>query len=469
MKVYPILSIVISCFSLSLYSQDSVIISASTQYEDPNLIKRILVGKNYREVWAMPVQMKVFDIDKEKGGLKITELGGGQQTKSLRMKDKKGTEWVLRTVDKDVNGALPPILRKTFMKKIVQDQISSAYPYAPLAVGYLAKTLELAAPDPELFYIPDDTRFGEHRKLFANAVCMLEKTEPTFDGSEAWDTDKLYDELKKKPDNRVDGLMLLKARLLDMLIGDWDRHKLQWKWGKQKKDDNDVYYPVPRDRDQAFFQSNGLLVKLVRPFTLKHMVGFTDNDRKLTKLSKKAWSFDKQLLNELDAEQWKLVISNFQKTLNDDVLDKAIKRMPPEVVARDGAVIMNKLKKRRDGMMEYGMKYYKFLSREVKLMGTEQDDIYKVTAAGDGIKITATDDKGKKVRWQRTFNADETRKIHINLLKGADQFIVDEKVNSDIKVSLTEDEKDTVKLNGKLKVSREKEKKKEKKEEKKEK
>ena len=36
--------------------------------------------------------------------LPLKELGGGQQTKSLRLLDKNGQEWVLRTTDKDVAG-----------------------------------------------------------------------------------------------------------------------------------------------------------------------------------------------------------------------------------------------------------------------------------------------------------------------------------------------------------------------------
>ena len=45
----------------------------------------------------MPVRMPVFDIQKLQGGLKVIELGGGQQTKSLRLQDKQGVDWVATT------------------------------------------------------------------------------------------------------------------------------------------------------------------------------------------------------------------------------------------------------------------------------------------------------------------------------------------------------------------------------------
>ena len=224
------------CFSMfsQITAQDSVIISASDQFKEPSLFRRIIVGKNYRETWALPVKMKIFFIEKEKGGLTITELGGGQQTKSLRMKDKDSIEWVLRTVDKDVEKAMPSFLAKTMAKKIVQDMVSGAHPYAPLTVAHLAKTLKLAAPDPQLFYVPEDPAFGEYKMMFKDQVCMLEKADPTFDNSDSKSTDKLYEELIKDQNHRVEEKMLLQARLLDMLIADWDRHKDQWKWGENK-------------------------------------------------------------------------------------------------------------------------------------------------------------------------------------------------------------------------------------------
>src|SRR5688572_17929402 len=100
-------------YSISAYPQgairartDSVIAPVSLKYKDPSLFKKFFMGRNYRTVWETPVTFPVFRISQM--GLKIEELGGGQQTKSLQMEDKQGREWVLRTIDKDVEKALPP-------------------------------------------------------------------------------------------------------------------------------------------------------------------------------------------------------------------------------------------------------------------------------------------------------------------------------------------------------------------------
>ena len=91
--------------------KDSVVISASDKYKDKFGFRKTFLGQNYRKVWATPVTIKEFNIKKEKGGFTIKSLGGGKQTKSLRLTDKDGHEWTLRTVDKDPEKALPTNLQ----------------------------------------------------------------------------------------------------------------------------------------------------------------------------------------------------------------------------------------------------------------------------------------------------------------------------------------------------------------------
>jgi hypothetical protein len=450
-----ILFFTITC--LTAYAQDSVIVSASDKYVGPSLLNVVLIGKNYRHIWSTPVKMKMLDITTEKGGLKPTELGGGFQTKSLRLKDKKGIEWVLRTVDKDVEKAVPVWLRKTFAQDLVQDMISAGHPYAPLTVAHIAKALHIAAPDPELLFVPDDPAFKEHRKIFANTICMLEKSNPTLDDSDSKSTDGLYEKLKESSENFVDDTTLLKARLLDMLIADWDRHADQWKWGIKSQEGKNMYYPIPRDRDQAFFLSTGLLVKVVRLFTLKHFVGFTDNNKKLIKLNNKSYAFDKKLLNKLDEADWKRIISAFQRTVNDELLAAAINKMPAEVVNKNGDIILNKLKKRRDGLMEYGMRYYAFINNEVEINGTEEADIAKISSNGKNLILSLQNQKSAKPYFTRSFDPGETKKISLKLFDGADQFIVDNNVSSPIKVILdTGKGNDQFQVNSKLRLETDK-------------
>ena len=88
---------------------DTVISPASTQYRT-SFPGRLIAGNNYRQEWTTPVAMPVFHL--KESGLIIKELGGGMQTKSLRLLDKNKREWVLRSVDKEAEGALPKNKKK---------------------------------------------------------------------------------------------------------------------------------------------------------------------------------------------------------------------------------------------------------------------------------------------------------------------------------------------------------------------
>ena len=85
--------------------KDTVNISASDRYKPVKGFRKMMLGQNYRPEWTTPVNMKVFNINKERGGFTATGLGGGKQTLSLHLKEKKtGKEWVLRAVDKLPSG-----------------------------------------------------------------------------------------------------------------------------------------------------------------------------------------------------------------------------------------------------------------------------------------------------------------------------------------------------------------------------
>jgi len=455
-KQLYILSLLLS--SLPVFAQDSVIVSASKQYSHPGLLQVIFMGKNYRDTWELPVKMPVFNIHTVKGGLSIKELGGGQQTKSLRLIDKDSVEWALRTVEKDVEGALPKLLRNTIAEKTTQDMVSASHPYASITVGELARALELHAPMPEVYFIPDDPAFGEYRQLFAHAVCMLERSNPSINNDPSFSTEEFMVELGKKPAAKVDSRMLLKARLLDMLIADWDRHLDQWKWGMVKRNGKEVFYPIPRDRDQAFFYSDGFLVKFVRLFAMKHLAGFTHTNRQLNNLNRKAWQFDRLLMNDLTEADWITIITNFQSTLNDAQLQKAVAKLPKEVYDKDGAVILSKLISRRNDMMEYGLKYYRFLVQNAEVIGTNKEDRVRVSSNRDSVVLSIHSKDTEQLIFKRSYHPDQTRTIKLSLLDGNDEMIIDENIKSRIRFLLNGGQgQDSFKMNSDLRITADKE------------
>jgi len=212
--------------------KDTFTIAASKDFPLIHGLKKFFMGQNYRGEWSTPVNMRVFNLNKEKGGMKINGLGGGTQTKSLRLiENKTGKEWVLRSLNKNPTKAIPEGFRGELANDLVAELSSASHPYAALTFPALAKPLGLNVPKPELVFVPDDPALGYYRPLFANNVCMLEERHATPDGSDSKTTAKLITKMLDENDHLPFQKEVLKARLLDILTGDFARHFDQWRGG----------------------------------------------------------------------------------------------------------------------------------------------------------------------------------------------------------------------------------------------
>jgi len=432
---------------------DTVVSSASLQYNNTSFLGRILSGSNYRQEWSTPVTMPVFYI--KKNGFSIKELGGGMQTKSLRLLDNNNKEWVLRTVDKEAKGALPKGLRYPIVINFVQDMISAAHPYAPLVVDYLARSAHIIAPKPKLYFVKDQAELGPHRNIFANTVCYLEQREPTPDNSDTKKTEKVMEKIIEENDHLVLQEMVLQARLLDMLVGDWDRHSDQWRWGTVDSGSAKYYYAIPRDRDQAFFWTNGLFPRFIKLFAMKYINGFKRESKGLKNLNYKSWEFDKTFLNELDAAMWERNIKSFQQKLSDKAIQDAVQKLPKEIYAIDGKKLEERLKSRRNSLLKNAMKYYDFISGTVTVFGTEENEIFKIKGEKEITVSVYRDNKKRPAEkiYERVFEPDDTGHIYLEGFGGDDQFLIDKMTASKIKIKIRGGKgKDVYDFNGKVKA-----------------
>ncbi len=232
---------------------DSVIVAANAGYAASPL-KSFLLGDHHRSIWSSPVNVPVFDIGTAFGGLRPIKRGGGQQTVSLRLENADGRQYVLRSIDKRPENSIPEVFRQTIAKDILRDQTSAQHPFGAFVVGSLADAVGIFHTNPQLVYVPDDPRLGPFRETFANQLMMLEDR-PDDDMSDAPNygfskdvvsVGKLYEELLDDNDNRVDQRAYLRARLFDMLLSDWDRHRDQWRWATFDESDEKIFRPIPR-------------------------------------------------------------------------------------------------------------------------------------------------------------------------------------------------------------------------------
>ena len=421
--------------------QDTVTIAARKDFAPVHGFKKFFMGQNYRREWSTPVNMKVLNINSEKGGLKIRSLGGGKQTKSLQLTDKRGKEWVLRSMVKNTANIIPDVYRSNMAQDLVKELSSASHPYAAFIVPELAKSLHIPVPQPELFFVPDDPALGIYRPLFANTVCMLEEKEVSLDSSNTKSTAKTINKMLEENDHLADEPAVLRARLLDMVLGDFDRHFDQWKWGTIDTGKGKIYYPVPRDRDQALFLSDGFIVRAASGRAMPYLKGFRNNIPKVNWLGYTARDFDRFFLTGLDIQQWEKTITTVQQSLTDSVIRTAVNKMPAEIKRFNNEKIIRKLESRRNLLSTDALTYYRFISRKVNVVGSNLQEYFKVSGAANGgleVKVYART-KGNDtsfVMYHRVFDPAVTKEIRLYGLHDNDHFEITENASSRIKIRI---------------------------------
>ncbi|MBS4061629.1 MAG: BamA/TamA family outer membrane protein [Bacteroidetes bacterium] len=414
---------------------DSMEAIASERYEISET-GYIWMGQNYRDVWSTPLKAPVFDIGTKKGGLKILKRGGGQQTFSLRLEDKDGRQFVLRSIEKDVEGAIPEELHKTFAMDLVQDQISASNPYAAPVVATLAGHAGVFHTNPEVVYVPDDPRFGIYRHDVADKLFLFEER-PDDDRSDVASfgrseniisTAKVIEKTTASSNHFVDEDAVLRARLFDIVINDWDRHEDQWRWAGFESNGQTVYKPIPRDRDQAFFVNEGVIPWIAaRKWLLPKIQGFTEYTENMEGQSFNARYFDRSFLTQSSWAAWLRQIDSLRVLLSPKKIDLAMHTFPREVYPVCGPETARILKARLENLEPMARKLYLSLAKEVSITGTDESDYIEIIALSDtvlqitGYELKKNGQKGRQF-YHRMFYASETGKIHLYGLEGKDQF-----------------------------------------------
>ena len=329
-------------------------------------------------------------------------------------------------------------MRGSFAADVVQDQISASHPYGAFVVPYMAEDAGIYHTNPKAVYIPDDPRFGKYREDFANTVCLYEerpsrnwKDAAHFGNSKKIvNTTKVLEKLQDDNDNRVDQEFVLRNRLFDLFIADWDRHEDQWRWASFKEKKGTMYRPIPRDRDQAFFVNQGRIPRIAsRKWAMPKFQGFDHDLKNVPGFMFNARYFDRSFLNGLERQDWLNMAEQLKTRLTDSSIESAINQWPDSVYQLTGQEVSDKLKSRRDKLTDFAISHYEFLAREVDVVGSDKRERFELERKDGGqsvlkvYKLKKDGTNGKEL-YSRTFYRKETKEIRLYGLGGKDDFRV---------------------------------------------
>ena len=417
----------------------------SEEETDKSGFYTFLWGDRYSQAYSTPIKAKTAMLDTLYGGLTIVRKGGGSQSNSLRLKDSLGREYVMRGLRKNALNYIQAFAFKDqyvegqFNETAAQDLIlhvfTGAHPYTPFVVARLSEAIGVLHTTPELYYVPHQKTIEPYNDTFGDELYMIEAHagddhghKPGFAYSdELIGTDDMLIEIRSDEDIIVDEVAYIRARLFDMLIGDWDRHHDQWRWATTKENGKTVYQPVPRDRDQVFSNMNdGFLMGLGSYLipAARLLQPFSPDLRSPKWFNLEVYPLDQALISESTHDVWNEQVQIITSNLTDAVIEESFSNIPEELQNDAIDEIKFNLKARRDNLQKISDEYYAYINKIAIVRGTDKDDYFDIERLPDGeTHIKAFRIKGgekKDLFHERKYTKEETREIWLYALDDDD-------------------------------------------------
>src|SRR5450755_1108106 len=433
----PFIVLTMISFGSVLYAQtedtnfpDSLNGTAHKGFDAVRKWHRFFFGENYRKEWSAVTKPPVIHLSTFRGGLVAVRQGGGNQTHSLKLRDKDGMEWVLRSVDKYHEAILPDELKETFVSDIVTDAMSAQHPYSALVVPPIANAVGVPHAHPMIGIVAPDPVLGTYAKTFEGLICLLEEREPT---GKSVNYIEMQEALDSNNDNSFDSTVFLRARILDVFIGDWDRHDDQWRFKPERNGAGLKYIPVPRDRDQVFYTNQGVFPYLEsRPYVQPFFEGFNPKIRNVGTFLFTSTLLNARLINQFSYDDWMRITNDFVNEVTDSVLDLAIEQLPVSAFDIRHRDLLNILKSRRADLPRAMSAYFYFLNKNVFIQTSNKNEFIQIKDTLNkemqvSIYRLSRKDKIRQVIFSKTYDPRFTKEIRFFIGRGEDSIVIDNK------------------------------------------
>jgi hypothetical protein len=424
----PALLLLIGVTAAGVLAEETRTVAAGPQFKAGGF-HRFWFGDGYRDLWTAPIEVPVLDLQKTGGGLTPVRVVGQAQGLGLAFKGADGKAYTFRSLHKHPERMLPESLRDRWPAKIAQDQSSHTHPAAGLILSPLQEAAGIAHTNPQLVVVPDDPALGEFRKMFAGEFGTIDEFPlPAADGrpgfmgaTEIASTTALWKRWLEGPGNRIDSPAFLRARVLDLWVDNFDRHRGQWRW--MRIPGQDLYQPLPEDPDMVLVHHDGFLMANLRGRIPKQLKFGPEYTSKLEGPLSNNFEVDRWLLSDLDRDAWEKVAKDLAGLFTMEVTDSALRRMPAQWYAINGKETLAALEKRRAGLVDYVLRVYDYYAKDVDVHATDRAEVVTLArAADDSLEVTiALADRGASPWYRRRFLPGETDEVRVYLHGGDDR------------------------------------------------
>lgn len=431
------------------YTESSIYDSAMTK---KSRFYEFLWGKHYRNYYSKKIRVRNLQLDTVFGGVKPDRAGGGHQTKSLRLETQSGNEYVIRALKKSgirflqsvafKNQYVEDEFRGSYADRFILDFYTTSHPYTPLVIGPMSDKVGIRHTTPLLYYVPKQPVLKNFNDNFGDEMYYLEDRpmETEENPNKVISTDEVMRNLAKDEKYKMNEKAWIKARLFDMLIGDWDRHHDQWKFEASKDNGKVIYSPIPKDRDQAFSKYDGFVTGIIMAFPeLKHMQTFDYKIANLKWFNREPYPLDLVFAKNALQQDWLDVAADIQTNLTEADIREAFQYLPKEIQDETTEDLIQKLLKRKADLPGYASQYFAILQEKVMLAGTDKKDKFVINRLpGDEteISIYRLKKSGEELQSSKKYSGKLTKEILLYGLDDDDEFLVQGTSNSSIRIKL---------------------------------
>ena len=422
----------------SIYSQNQI--DKSDWYQT-------FFGQHYREIYGRNIQANTLNFTHE--NLFPIREKEELQSINLRLQSELGKDFVLIPIKKNSTQLIQTLAYKndyvanefedTFTQKFIQDFQTTQHPFYPLVVSEIAEKVNVNQLPSTLYYVPKQENLKEYNENFGDEFYLVEQYPKIQDSiNKLLSTDELLTTIIENKNQKIDREQYIRTRLLDMLIGDWNRNESQWLWKRNVGENDTIYTPYSSTREFIFPKYDGaffwLLMRLA-PF--RHMEHYSEKIKNVKWFNKIAYPLDLAVLQSSTEEEWVKQAEFLQQNLSEVELKNAFDQLPKDAKSEDDEKVISLLLSRKNQLVEYAKQYQKVLDKLVVLKGTNEAEIFTIDRLSKGeTKITIQDKTSKEILFERVFDKKYTKEIRLFGLNGEDQFIEKGAGNQKIKVRL---------------------------------
>jgi hypothetical protein len=418
----------------------SFILTSAGKHFEAGPIFRFFFGTHWRETWSQQVSVPRLSLGDSMTVEPTQEIG---HVVSLVLRNANGMRFLVRPVERDVRYMLPEELRETVAREIIEDQISVANPYATLVTAKLERALGLRANLLTLVALGRAAVPDTLPPSLTNVPASFEQLPTRFD---RWiSTDSLFLRLALHSEETVDEIAYLKQRLLDLLVGEWDRSPAEWRWRESRSDDRISWFPEPSPRDRAFSRFDGLFPSLAQ-LGVPRFSHVDESYGDIGSLTTTARALDRRILISNEKQTWDSIAAWMKSAISDSVIATAVRSLPAPVFQREGAALALVLKSRRNQIESAAKEFYKLCSEFVEIQSSPKGETIRAQKVGGHLVFLerwTRESKPRKI-FSRRFTDDYTREIRLFLSDSGNLVLLDGADESAIRIRIVAGNADSV-------------------------